>query len=171
MSCLITTCRSGGEKAGHSAGNALLLMIMLLLGISLMMLSVLHRFYQTEWRNGQDETAFYRSDAGAASALEWGLTLVWSRKALNETQFYCRTAPDPELKSCLRRLRANKLLLQGSMFSPWFEQNITHYQLVSAREEGDNMILTALPQGWSDFCPPDLKPGCNRHTETGENNE
>lgn len=37
-----------------------MLMIMLLLGISLMMLSVLHRFYQTEWRNGQDETAFYQ---------------------------------------------------------------------------------------------------------------
>lgn len=171
MLCLITTCSTGRKKNIRSAGSALLLMIMMLLGISLMMLSVLHRFYQTEWRNGQDETEFYRADAGAASALEWGLTQVWSRKALNETQFYCRAAPDPALKSCLRRLRANKLLLQGSMFSSWFEQNITHYQLVSAREEGDNMILTALPQGWSDFCPPDLKPGCNRHTETGEYNE
>lgn len=171
MLCLITTCNSGRENDDHAGGNALLLMIMLLLGISLMMLSVLHHFYQAEWRNGQDEMAFYRADAGAASALEWGLTLVWSRNALNETQFYCRTAPDPELKSCLRRLRANKLLLQGSMFSPRFTQNITHYQLVSAREEGDKMILTALPQGWSDFCPPDLKPGCNRHTETGGNNE
>lgn len=146
-------------------------MIMLLLGISLMMLSVLHRFYQTEWHNGQDEIEFYRADAGAASALEWGLTLNWSRKALNETPLYCRTAPAPELKSCLRRLRANKLLLQGSMFSPRFAQNITHYQLVSAGEEGDKMRLTALPQGWSDFCPPDLKPGCNRHDGEGESDE
>lgn len=171
MLCRITTCNPRREKADRSAGNTLLLMIMLLLGISLMMLSVLHRFYQTEWRNGQDETEFYRADAGAASALEWGLMQNWSRKTLNETPFYCRTAPDPALKSCLRRLRANKLLLQGSRFSSRFAQNITLYQLVSAREEGDRMILTALPQGWSDFCPPDLKPGCNRHRDTGENNE
>lgn len=162
---------SVGRREKTMQGSALMMMIMLLLGIALMLLSVLHRFYQTEWRNGQDEIAFYQADAGAASALAWGMTLRWSRSEFVREPLYCRTAADPALKSCLRRLKENRFLLQGSLFSPWFRQNISHYQLVTATVQGNEMTLTALAQGWSDFCPPDLKPDCGGHSETGGQNE
>lgn len=162
---------SVGRREKTMQGSALMMMIMLLLSVALMLLSVLHRFYQTEWRNGQDEIAFYQADAGAASALAWGMTLRWSRSELISGSLYCRTAADPALKSCLRRLKENRFLLQGSSFSPWFRQNISHYQLVTTRVQGNEMILTALAQGWSDFCPPDLKPDCAGHREAGEKNE
>lgn len=166
---IIRNCVGWREKTMQ--GSALMMMIMLLLGIALMLLSVLHRFYQAEWRNGQDEIAFYQADAGAASALAWGMTLRWSRSEFVREPLYCRTAADPALKSCLRRLKENRFLLQGSSFSPWFRKNISHYQLVTATVQGNEMTLTALAQGWSDFCPPDLKPGCAGYSETGGQNE
>lgn len=87
---------SAGWREKTMRGSALMMMMMmLLLGVALMLLSVLHRFYQTEWRNGQDEIAFYQADAGAASALAWGMTLRWSRSELVRESLYCRTAADP----------------------------------------------------------------------------
>lgn len=124
----------------QGSGALLMVIIILLMGTAL-----LHATRQQLSDNlslVSDERRYILEYTDAVSALAWGERLTWLGA---EVGWYCQLQPQYTWRACLLS-HASGMLLRGDSGSG----TLSLYRWVSSLTGGK---VSAVPQGWLDYCP------------------
>ncbi|TPG60728.1 YgdB family protein [Ewingella americana] len=144
---------------GHERGSAMILSIVMMMSLGLLVLTTLGQHLSGALLLTANEHRYLMAWEQAESSLNWGMRLSWAIPSGDGWQ--CQRGSmvlaglGQPLTSCIRpSLREGFFLLKGEGITTANAPPLTLYQQVKATKTSEGRyVLSALKQGWLDFCP------------------
>lgn len=143
----------------HQRGSAMILSIMMMMSLGLLVLTTLGQHLSGALSLTANEHHYLSAWEYAQSSLNWGIRQSWAVQP--DSNWHCQQGRvtavglQKPFNSCLRpSLRKGIFLLKGEGKAIESRQTVILFQQVTATKASDgHYALTALKQGWLDFCP------------------